>query len=312
VQAKPLITLLHGDCLEKVSTLRDRSIRAVITSPPYVEKRNKDYPSIPEKDFPNWMASVCEAIKPKLTDDGSIFIVIRSHVKNGNVLDYVLQARLAIRNKAKLSEKEELIWYKPEADSKGSYYRPRRSWEHVLWFSACKNPFVNLRAAGRIGTVGYSGSWKTEHYSHLTGGTSKRRQDLTRVRDVFVVPISDNSKHVKHPAMYPPALVEQLVLTFTEEGDTILDPCAGSGTTLFVARTLGRHSVGIEAHPEFVNLIRTRKRSINWQQAPRIDTMPQKVAKIKYLRQTTGVNVGLSIANLWEDQKRWNFLDMAK
>jgi site-specific DNA-methyltransferase (adenine-specific) len=131
------ITLLHGDWLTQIPLLKNRSIRAVITSPPYAQQRKGHYPGWNENDYPATMVRIFNAIKPKLTKDGSILMNIRSHVKDGAVSDYVLQARLALR-KAGFTENEELIWYKPEAAPQGSVYRPRRSWENILWFSTCK------------------------------------------------------------------------------------------------------------------------------------------------------------------------------
>ena len=49
-----------------------------------------------------------------------------------------------------------------------------------------------------------------------------------------------------HPTQKPVNLLEQLIKTFTDEGDVVIDPCAGSGTTLLVARRNNRHSYGIK------------------------------------------------------------------
>ena len=61
-----------------------------------------------------------------------------------------------------------------------------------------------------------------------------------------------------HFATFPPALVEPCVLAASSEGNTILDPFAGSGTTLDVAEQHGRNSIGIELNPEYIDLIHQR------------------------------------------------------
>ena len=81
----PEIVLHHGNCLAEIQKLKNRSIRAVITSPPYAMQRKHQYGGISEKEYPKWMVSVFNAIKPKLAKDGSIVVNIRSHVKDGAV-----------------------------------------------------------------------------------------------------------------------------------------------------------------------------------------------------------------------------------
>src|ERR1039457_4275411 len=105
------------------------------------------------------MVAVMAALRPKLTGDGSVLIVIRSHVRDGVVSDYVLKTRLALRNDG-WKECEELIWLKPNAPPLGSDYRPRRTWEHILWFSKTPKPYIDLRANG-------SYSRSEEHTSEL-------------------------------------------------------------------------------------------------------------------------------------------------
>ena len=89
-----LIPLKHGDCLTQIPLLTNRSIRAVITSPPYAQQRKGLYPGWDEDEYPKTMVKIFDAIRPKLTKDGSILINIRSHVKDGAVSDYVLKPGL--------------------------------------------------------------------------------------------------------------------------------------------------------------------------------------------------------------------------
>lgn len=65
----------------------------------------------------------------------------------------------------------------------------------------------------------------------------------------------DNSKEVPkiHPTQKPIKVIKRLIEIFTDEGDVVIDPCAGSGTTLRAARELGRHSYGFEIDRNFYN-----------------------------------------------------------
>lgn len=270
----PPITSLRGDCLDLIPTLDRRSIRAVITSPPYALQRKSQYGGIAEEKYPAWMVSVFHAIKPKLTEDGSIIVNIRSHLKDGAVSDYVLKTRLALRD-AGFIENEELMWYKHEAPALGSKHRPRRHFENILWFSTCKNPFVNLTAAGRLTTKkGTRGTKKSRENRDVFRGESKvHKTGVSRIPDVFVANVGENAQGVSHTATFPPTLVEQLLQTFSAEGDVILDPFAGSGTTLFVARFMNRRAIGIERKKEYYDLILKRRDTIDWSYDPMIPNL---------------------------------------
>lgn len=62
----------------------------------------------------------------------------------------------------------------------------------------------------------------------------------------------------EHPATFPYALAADHVRTWTDPGDLVVDPMAGSGTTLRAAKNLGRESVGVEVCPDYLPLIRDR------------------------------------------------------
>jgi len=61
-------------------------------------------------------------------------------------------------------------------------------------------------------------------------------------------------EYEKHPSQKPEALLERIILASSNEGDTVLDPFSGTFTTCAVARRLGRRSIGIEAHSEYVDI----------------------------------------------------------
>ena len=91
----------------------------VVTSPPYAQQRAGHYEGISEEDYPDFTVQWMTALAPKMTPDGSVFLVIRPHVRDGVLSDYVLRTRLALRE-AGWHECEELIWLKPDAPPLGS------------------------------------------------------------------------------------------------------------------------------------------------------------------------------------------------
>jgi site-specific DNA-methyltransferase (adenine-specific) len=252
-----------GDALDLLPTLPDHSINLCLTSPPYAEQRKKQYTSVPECDCPAWMVSIMAALKNKLADDGSVLIVIRSHVRGGVVSDYVLRTRLAIRESG-WKECEELIWRKTDAPPLGHRERPRRTWEHVLWFSQTNKPYVNLMAGGNHGSerIGFGGSrrFRGNRNPLHTERSTTLRAGVSKIADHFAVPVTHNANGIPHPAMFPAPLCEKLILAFSREGDVVCDPFAGSGQTLLAARNLKHIGIGFDINAEYVELARKRLR----------------------------------------------------
>lgn len=270
--------IIHGDCIDVLKTVPDNSIRACITSPPYEQR--KLYSGISEADYPAWTVSWMEALRPKLTSDGNVIIVIRSHVRNGEVSDYVLRTRLAVRE-ANWVECEELIWYKSDGPPLGSTQRPRRCWEQILWFSPSRHPYIDLRACGnekseRVG--GFVGSTRfglggdspiaAHQNPGLISGTS-------RINDVFLAKVAEIPKGIMHPAMFPTTLAVNLVKTFSASGDLVLDPFVGSGQTCIACGQNDRNYLGIDTSEGYVEISHRRIAEISMKKSDNLEFVSQ-------------------------------------
>jgi site-specific DNA-methyltransferase (adenine-specific) len=247
--------ILCGDCVDLIPRLPDETIHAVVTSPPYAEQRDGYYEGISESDYPEWFNAVMSALRPKLTPDGSVLVVIRPHISDGQVSDYVMRTRLKVREAAWI-EAEELVWYKSDGPPLGSIFRPRRAWEQILWFSRARQPFVDLVAGGRRSDhVGFANGENRYRLYHDIGTSYSSGQ--ARRTDVFVSGVAD-ATGVDHPAVYPMSLASALIEMVSRPGDVVLDPFCGSGTTLLVARHLKRKFVGFDSNQSYVDLARSR------------------------------------------------------
>lgn len=253
--------VLQGDCTKLAPQLDDASIQAVVCSPPYAQQRKKLYGGIDEGEYPHWTARWMEAIKPKLKSRASVFIVIRPHIKNGVISDYVLKTRLLLREIG-WAECEELIWHKPDAPPLGSTKRPRRTWEKILWFSLTNDPYCDLKACGnttstRVG--GFAGSDRFDAGDVVAKNQCRElKKGTSRCADVVTVPIGTMDKGVMHPAMYPQGVADFLIKTFSREGDLILDPFVGSGQTCLCCIRLKRNYIGIDISEEYVKIAKDR------------------------------------------------------
>lgn len=246
-----------------MSDLDDSCVQAVVCSPPYAMQRKMQYGGISEQNYPQWTVEWMESLRPKLKEKGSVLIVIRPHIKNGVISDYVLKTRLAVRE-AGWSECEELIWHKPDAPPLGSLKRPRRSWESVLWFSKTGDPFVNLKAAGnpdssRLGAFAGSDRFGEGSQSPISKqNRNSFKKGTSRCTDLFESKIGSMDRGVQHPAMYPQGVPDYLIKTFSDCDDLIVDPFAGSGQTALAALRLNRKFLGFEINETFCEIANRR------------------------------------------------------
>jgi DNA modification methylase len=256
-----LNNIVCGDAFELSQKLEDNSINLLITSPPYAMQRSKLYKSISEEEYPSWMVKTFSPLWTKLKDNASMLIVIRANIKDGQISDYVLKTRLALREFG-WKETEEYIWYKPDAPPLGSLYRPRRTWENILCFGKTTKPYMDLKACGNeTKRIGFAGSQRfgLGGDSPISSNQNTEMKDgVSRVSDVFRAHIGEIEKNIQHPAMFPITLVYTLIKTFSKEGDVVLDPFCGSGTTCLGAKQLNRQYIGFDIQQEYVDIAKKR------------------------------------------------------
>ena len=250
---------LHaGDCIDVLKTLPDSSVDSVVTSPPYAMQRASTYGGTPEKDYPEWTVAWMQEVWRVLKDDGSVIINIRPNIKNGQISDYVLRTRLALRE-AGWCELEEIIWNKKGGAPLGSTRRPRRSWESLLWFGKCGRAYSDPKAAGQVSErVGIAGG---RTGPHIHDDRIVLRPGIARVSDVVEMStrLNGNSDGLNdHPAPFPWQLAEWCGKLITPPGGTILDPFTGSSSTGAAAIRNGWNFIGIDQSPEYIEMSNRR------------------------------------------------------
>ena len=249
--------LIHGLFQEHAHRVPDQSVDLVLTSPPYGNQRKALYGGIAEAHYPEWTVEWMRLVKRVLRPTGSVAINVRPHVINGQISDYMLHTRLALRDDG-WRECDEWIWHKPDAPPIGHPYRPRRNWESIHWFSLTPQPYCDPRANGqtsqRVGFYTRKGLGQQFHSNgeHVTG--------IARVSDVILTGIYeiDKSEWNTHPAQYPVPLAEQIIMILCPRDGLVLDPFIGSGTTAVAALRSQRHYVGFEKELEYVQIAERR------------------------------------------------------
>jgi len=239
----------------------------IITSPPYADCRKKTYGGIRPSDYVEWFLPKGEQLLRVLKPSGTFILNIKEKVVDGERHTYVIELILALRKLGWLWT-EEFIWHKRNCHPGKWPNRFRDAWERCLQFNKTKNfqmfqdnvmvPMgkwaeTRLKHLGKNDVVRYD--------SQVGSGFGKNIANWLGRDKVYpsnVLHLATETDNRNHSATFPRALPEWFIKLFTKEGDWVLDPFVGSGTTCEVAQKLGRNSVGIDVLPEYVDLARRK------------------------------------------------------
>lgn len=257
--------ILHGDCAEQLKLLPENSVDLIITSPPYADQRKSTYGGVSVSEYVKWFIPITKELLRVLKPTGTFILNIKEKVQNGERSTYVLELILEMRKQGWLWT-EEFIWHKKNCYPGKWPNRFRDAWERLLQFNKSKK-FNMYQEAVMVPT----GNWAKTRLKNLSE-TDKTR-DNSKVGSGFGKNISNwegrdkayptNVLHLatecgnkNHSAAFPEALPEWFIKLFTKEGDTVLDPFMGSGTTNKVAQRMHRNSIGIEIIADYYQQVK--------------------------------------------------------
>ena len=158
--------------------------------------------------------------------------------------------------------RQDIIWHKPNPMPESVRDRCTKSHEYIFLFSKDRKYYYDNEAIKEPVKQDWGTRDRTNGKYHNPGTGLQPHSGLTKSytkrnkRSVWSV----NKKPYKgaHFATYPPELIEPCIKAGSEEGDIILDPFMGSGTTAMVAKQLGRYYMGCELHEDYGDLIKKR------------------------------------------------------
>ena len=158
--------------------------------------------------------------------------------------------------------RQDIIWHKPNPMPESVRDRCTKSHEYIFLFSKSKKYFYDNEAIKEPVKQDWGTRDRTKGKYHNVGtglsphsGLSK---SYTTKNKRSVWSVTNKPYKGAHFAVYPPDLIEPCIKAGSEEGDTVLDPFMGSGTTALVAKSLQRHYIGCELHEEYGKLIQKR------------------------------------------------------
>ncbi|MBH2043067.1 MAG: site-specific DNA-methyltransferase [Comamonadaceae bacterium] len=257
----------HGDCLEVLKQYPDECIDLIVTSPPYADQRATTYGGIKPDDYVAWFMPRAEQFFRVLKPGGSFVLNIKEKAVNGERHTYVLELIIALRKQGWLWT-EEYIWHKKNSYPGKWPNRFRDAWERCLHFTkqrqfkmnqdAVKVPMGDwaqsrLKSLGKNDVVRYD-----SQVGNAFGKNIANWQGRDMAYPTNVLHMATECGNKRHSAAYPLALPQWFIKLFTNEGDVVLDPFAGSGTTLEAATNLGRRAIGIDISDAFVALCREK------------------------------------------------------
>lgn len=259
--------ILLGDCLEILKGFPDNTVDLIVTSPPYADQRKKVYGGINPDEYVDWFIPRAIEFYRVLKPTGSFILNIKERVVNGERHTYVLELVLALR-KNKWLWTEEYMWHKKNSYPGKWPNRFRDNWEHLFHFNKQKKfkmyqesvmvP-VGDWASTRLKTL--SDTDKVRDNSRVGSGFGKNisnwiGRDMVYPNNVLLM--ATECYNQGHSATFPIALPGWFIKLFTEEGDLVLDPFNGSGTTCVAAKLNNRNYVGIDTSIEYVELAKER------------------------------------------------------
>ena len=262
--------LLVGDCrrAEDVAHLMDGARASVaFTSPPYADRRRYDEQSefkpIPPEAYADWFEAVQTNVRRHLAGDGSWFVNIRAHSEEGERHLYVHDLVLAHKRQWGWSFIDDLVWVR--AGVPGIWpNRFKNAHEAVYHFAP--TPQIKFRPSAVSHASKHAFKYDPSYAQDSTSGSGLLGKEhgagfeegLARPSNVIEIGTGGAKVTGAHPAEFPVGLPRFFLLAFSDPGDVIYDPFAGSGTTLVAAEQTGRAGYGMEISPRYAALVLER------------------------------------------------------
>jgi site-specific DNA-methyltransferase (adenine-specific) len=241
-----MINLLHGDCLELMKLIPDKSIDAIITDPPYGTTACK-WDSVIPFDL------MWEQLNRIIKDNGAIVLFSSQPFTSALIMSNLKMFRY------------EWIWQKSRPTGfQMSNFRPMKNHETIVVFSKLpatytKNGSMEYYPQG-VENCDRIINRTNKHKTVTNGGDLGTKTHSTKKGfPKTILKIKNTNKDSKnHPTEKPVELIEYIIKTYTNENETVLDFTMGSGTTGIACKNLNRKFVGIEMDDKYFELAKNR------------------------------------------------------
>jgi len=230
------IEIITGDALIKLENIKTGSVDLIVADPPY--NLGKDYGNNHDiQGFDeyllfsrNWLRQAYRVLKP--TGTLYVFMGFRFISYLYDILDSEIQ----------MFFNSWIVWHYTQGMGKTKGFSPRH--DDILMFTKTKKFKFNLDNV-RI---------PQKYYRERNNMRGANPGDVWEFSHVHYC----NENRQNHPTQKPEGLIERMVLASSDEGDLVVDPFSGSGTTLRVCQQLNRKAIGVELNPDYVAMTELR------------------------------------------------------
>ena len=235
----PKIELIQGDCLEKMKDIPDGSIDMILTDPPYGTTACKWDSVIPLE--PMW-----EQLKRVIKPNGAIVMTASQPFTTTLIASNMKMFKYC------------WVWDKHiPRGFQVAKYRPMNKHEDVVVFGFGKVTY-NPQKVKREKPVTVKNYSKKESSNQVKYNSGAKYTYTHRNPDTIIIGCWEANAGKLHPTQKPVALMEYLIKTYTNQGDTVLDFTMGSGTTGVACKNLNRNFIGIELDLEYFKIAEKR------------------------------------------------------
>jgi len=245
-------TVIEGDCLEVLGGFPDDCIDLTVTSPPYDNLRDYngytfDFESIAKELY-------------RVTKQGGVVVwVVGDATVNGSESGTSFKQALYFKEIG--FNLHDTMIYKKENPIPLTHNRYEQAFEYMFVFSKGKPKTFNAIKERTITNGQYNHRRNT---GRVAESATRNRDEITFVKEekqkinVWKYVIGTQSDNGNHPATFPESLARDHILSWSNEGDVVLDPMCGSGTTLKMALHNNRKYIGIEISKEYCTIAENR------------------------------------------------------
>lgn len=252
-----MIEILQGDCRDVLKTLPDESVQCVVTSPPYDGLRT--YNGSPEFTF-EIFKEVARELFRVLCGGGVLCWNVGDQVVDGSETLSSFKQALFFKEEVGFRVHDTMIYHKT------NFGQPERVRYHQMF----EYVFVLSKGAPRVfnpikdkkNAYSGTGTFGVNTMRESDGEMTLRKRNIIQEFGMRGNVWTGNTRGQEnvcnsnsHPAMMPKWLARDLITSWSNYGDTVLDPFGGSGTTGKMALEIGRKAIVIEINPEYVPLI---------------------------------------------------------
>ncbi len=241
IKGLPLNKTILGDTYQALKRLPDDFIDLLIVDPPYNLDKNfhgNGFKKTDDETYSEYTKAWIEAVYPKLKKSASVYVCC--DWKSSVVIGKILSEKFILRNR--------ITWEREKGRGAKS------NWKNCLedvFFATCSDEYTfNLDAVKQKRKVlaPYKENGKPKDWQTEKDGNFRLTCPSNFWADI-AVPYWSMKENTAHPTQKPEKLIAKLILASSNEGDVVLDPFAGSGTTGVVAKKLGRNFINIEQNP---------------------------------------------------------------